>query len=57
MFAEFEKYIREQAAVTDDKIKLFRETAIEKKMRRKDFLLQEGEICRYKTFVSNTSVY
>ncbi len=52
MFAEFEKYIREQAAVTDDKIKLFRETAIEKKMRRKDFLLQEGEICRYKTFVS-----
>jgi len=52
MFAEFEKYIREQAAVTDNDIKLFRETAIERTMRRKDFLLQEGEICRYKAFVT-----
>ena len=52
MFAEFEKYIRAQAPVTDKDIKLLRETAIEKKLRRKDFLLQEGEICRYKTFVS-----
>jgi len=52
MFAEFKKYIREQAAVTDNDIKLFCETAIERKMRRKDFLLQEGEICRYKAFVT-----
>jgi CRP-like cAMP-binding protein len=52
MFAEFEKYIREHASVTDEDIKLLRETAIERTMRRKDFLLREGEICRYKTFVS-----
>jgi CRP-like cAMP-binding protein len=52
MFAEFEKYIREQASVTDEDIKQFRETAIERTLRRKDFLLREGEICRYKTFVS-----
>ncbi|MDN5286169.1 MAG: cyclic nucleotide-binding protein [Mucilaginibacter sp.] len=52
MFAEFEKYIREQAPVTDGDIKLFRETAIERTIRRKDLLLQAGEICRYKTFVS-----
>jgi CRP-like cAMP-binding protein len=52
MFAEFEKYIREHTSVTDNDIKLFRETAIERTMRRKDFLLREGEICRYKAFVS-----
>jgi len=52
MFAEFEKYIRTQASVTDEDIKLFRETAVEKTMRRKDFLLQQGEVCRYKAFVS-----
>jgi CRP-like cAMP-binding protein len=52
MFAEFEKYIREKAPLTDADIKLFRETAIERTMRRKDFLLQAGGICRYKTFVS-----
>jgi CRP-like cAMP-binding protein len=52
MFAEFEKYIREHTSVTDNDIKLFRETAVERTMRRKDFLLREGEICRYKAFVS-----
>jgi len=52
MFAEFEKFIRAQAEITDEDIKLFRDTAIEKTLRRKEFLLQEGEVCRYKTFVS-----
>jgi CRP-like cAMP-binding protein len=52
MFAEFEKYIKQHVSVTDEDIKLFRETAVERTMRRKDFLLQEGEICRYKAFVS-----
>lgn len=52
MFAEFEKYIREQASLTDDDIKLFRETAVERTLRRKDVLLHAGDICRYKTFVS-----
>ena len=52
MFAEFEKYIREHASFTDEDIKLFRETAVERTLRRKDFLLRAGEICRYKTFVS-----
>jgi CRP-like cAMP-binding protein len=52
MFAEFEKYIKEKALLTDEDIKLFRETAVERTLRRKDFLLQDGELCRYKTFVS-----
>jgi len=52
MFAEFERYIKTQAVLTEADIKLFRDTAIERTLRRKDFLLQEGKICRYKTFVS-----
>ncbi|WP_461451370.1 Crp/Fnr family transcriptional regulator [Mucilaginibacter sp.] len=52
MFAEFEKYIRAQAKITDEDVKLMRDTAIVKTLRRKEFLLREGEVCRYKTFVS-----
>lgn len=52
MFAEFEKHIRTHAAITDADVKLFRETAVEKAVRRKDFLLHQGEVCRYKIFVS-----
>ena len=52
MFVEFEKYISSQIVLTDEDIKLFREKAIEKTMRRKDFVLREGEICNYKIFVS-----
>jgi CRP-like cAMP-binding protein len=52
MFAEFEKYMRSEAPLTVDELKLCRETAVERTLRRKDFLLQNGEICRYKTFVS-----
>lgn len=51
MFAEFEKYIKAHADVTDEDIKLFRASVIEKTLRRKDSLLQQGEICRYKVFV------
>ena len=52
MFAEFERYIKTQAGLTDADIKLLRDTAVERTLRRKEFLLQQGEICRYKTFVS-----
>lgn len=52
MFAEFERYIKAQVELTDEEIGLFRDTAVERTLRRKEFLLQEGDICRYKTFVS-----
>ncbi|MET3979033.1 CRP-like cAMP-binding protein [Mucilaginibacter sp. UYP25] len=51
MFAEFENYIKAHAGVTNDEVELFRATAIEKSLRRKDSLLNQGEICRYKIFV------
>lgn len=52
MFTEFETFIRAQADLSDKDIDLIRSTAIEKTVRRKEALLHEGEICRYKMFVS-----
>ncbi|MFD0763777.1 Crp/Fnr family transcriptional regulator [Mucilaginibacter lutimaris] len=51
MFADFEKYIRAHVELTDDEVALFRKTAVEQTLRRKGFLLQQGNICRYKIFV------
>lgn len=51
MFADFEKYIKTHVDLTDDDMALFRKTAVEQTLRRKEFLLQQGGICRYKIFV------
>jgi CRP-like cAMP-binding protein len=51
MFAEFETYIKEQADLSEEEIKLMHSLATEKTMRRKEFLFQQGEVCRYKIFV------
>lgn len=52
MFTAFETYIKEHVEVTDNDINLMRSVAIEKKLRRKEFLLHQGEICRYKIFIA-----
>lgn len=52
MFDEFETYIKEHATLSDNDIKLIHSLAIEKTMRRKEFLFQQGEVCRYKVFIS-----
>jgi CRP-like cAMP-binding protein len=45
MFSEFETYIKGQAALSGDDIELMRSLAIE-------FLVRQGEVCRYKIFVT-----
>jgi len=52
MFAEFEKYIKTETGISDEDIALCRATATIRTLRRKELLLQEGEICRYKSFVA-----
>lgn len=52
MFAEFESYIKEQAKLSDEDLKLIRSMAVERTVRRKQFLLHQGQVCRYKIFVS-----
>lgn len=52
MFAEFESYIKEQAKLSDEDLKLIRSMAVERTVSRKQFLLHQGQVCRYKIFVS-----
>lgn len=51
MFEVFEDYITRHYSFTRDELKHMRTLSTVKKLRRRQFLLQEGEICRYKTFV------
>jgi CRP-like cAMP-binding protein len=51
MYADFENYIREHTTLCDEELQLIRSKAVEKKLRKKEFLLREGEVCRQKIFV------
>ena len=52
MFKHFEKYITEKAALTKDELQLARSLSTERKLRKRQLLLHEGEVCRYKAFVT-----
>jgi CRP-like cAMP-binding protein len=52
MFENFETHIKADAQLTTDELQLMRSLAIEKKLRRRQYILQEGEVCRHKMFVS-----
>ena len=51
MTDEFEIYLRAHTDLNDGDIARIRSLAVPKTLRRNEFLLREGEICRYKTFV------
>ncbi|MES2061140.1 MAG: Crp/Fnr family transcriptional regulator [Bacteroidota bacterium] len=51
MIAEFERYIKEKVKLSEEDLELIRSVAVEKIVRRKQFLLQQGEVCRYKIFI------
>lgn len=52
MYEDFETYMTAQASFTAAELKLMRSLTTEKKLRRRQFLLQEGEVCRHKIFVT-----
>ena len=52
MFSDFETYIKEHANVSEADIELMRSMAVERTLRRKEFLLQQGEVCRHKIFIA-----
>jgi len=51
MMDEFEIYLRAHTNLNDGDIDRIRSLAVPKALRRNEFLLREGEICRYKIFV------
>jgi CRP-like cAMP-binding protein len=52
MFEIFEAFITANGDFTPEDLRLMRLRSIMKKVRRKEFLLQEGEVCRYKIFIA-----
>jgi CRP-like cAMP-binding protein len=52
MFEILAQYLRKNALLTDDEIEQFRAKTITKKLRKKQYLLQEGDICHYNCFVA-----
>lgn len=47
----FETYLHAQAGISNEEIGKILSLAIPRSLRRNEFLLQEGQVCRYKTFV------
>jgi CRP-like cAMP-binding protein len=52
MFECFEAYITSYGEFTKDELKYMRSLATIKKIRRRQLLLKEGEVCRHKVFVA-----
>jgi CRP-like cAMP-binding protein len=52
MVENFEKYLRERAELTPSEIEIVRSVSLEKKIKRRQYLLHAGEICHYNTFIS-----
>jgi len=51
MFESFEKYLREKAGLDADEINAIRLVSIERKVRKRQYLLQEGSVCHYNCFI------
>lgn len=52
MFEFFADYLREKAGLTDEELKVVKEITVEKKIRKRQYLLQEGNICHYNCFIA-----
>lgn len=52
MFDVLISHIQEKVDVTTEQMELLKTFFVHKKLRKKQFLLQEGDICKYLTFVS-----
>lgn len=51
MFEIFAAYLKEKAGLTDEELKLVEEVTVVKKLRKRQYLLQEGDICHYNYFI------
>lgn len=51
MFEAFEKYLVEKAGLNEQEVAAVRAVSVEKKLRKRQYLLQEGEICLNNCFI------
>lgn len=52
MFEVFSKYLLNQIELNDEELEMIREVSILKKLRKNQYLLQEGDIWRYNAFIT-----
>ncbi|WPU96905.1 Crp/Fnr family transcriptional regulator [Mucilaginibacter sabulilitoris] len=52
MFEIFKAYVLRHAAVSDDEFALLESVARVKKLRKRQYLLQEGDVCKYHCFIT-----
>ena len=53
MFKILADYLQKQASLTDDEIEMVRACTVMKKLRKRQYLLQEGDVCHYNCFVAS----
>ena len=51
MFEAFEKYLIEKADLDAEEINAVRAVSIEKKVRKRQYMLQAGDVCHYNCFI------
>lgn len=51
MFEAFEIYLKEKANLTTEEMDAVRAVSIGKKIRKRQYLLQEGDVCHYNCFI------
>lgn len=52
MFEVFAKYLRDQIELSDDELEMIREVTVVRKLRKNQYLLQEGDVWRYNAFIT-----
>jgi CRP-like cAMP-binding protein len=51
MFEVFEIYLKEKADLTGEELDAVRAVSVEKKVRKRQYLLQEGDVCHHNCFI------
>jgi CRP-like cAMP-binding protein len=51
MFNSFKEYIHDKAKLTNEELEKIKSFSSEKRLRKKQYLLQEGEVNKYATFI------
>lgn len=52
MFEVFAAYLKEKARLTDEELEQVRAVTINRRLRKRQYLLQEGDVCHYNCFVA-----
>lgn len=52
MFEIFAAYLKEKGGITDEELKLVKDFTVEKKLRKRQYLLQEGDKSHYNCFIA-----